>query len=119
VTPALIAAGDPVLVTATIDDTRYLDPDGVEPSQAIAAGQVWLDTVPWTTLIFVDGFETGDTSVGPSVPITSMGPTDGTFDTTWKEHRQSRHDRLEVGRHLLYVRGRDAANNWGAVSASS
>ena len=119
VTPALIAAGDPVLVTATIDDTRYLDPDGVEPSQAIAAGQVWLDTVPWTTLIFVDGFETGDTSRWAfGSPITSMDPTDGTFDTT-VEGAQANLDTtgLEVGRHLLYVRGRDAANNWGAVSA--
>ena len=97
-----LAPGDPAVVTATLDDTRYFDPDGVEPAQPIAAAELYLDGPPWTggspvALLAVDG--AFDTSVEAATV---------TLDTS----------ALALGRHLLYVRGRDSANNWGAFSAA-
>ena len=100
--PALpVAPGDPVVVTATLDDTRYLDPDGVEPSQPIAAAELYLDTPPWA----------GGTPI-------AMNAVDGTFNSTVEAATVTLDTTgYASGRHLLYLRGRDNANNWGAVSA--
>ncbi len=100
-TPALVAPGDPVAVTATLNDTRFSNANGTEPTQAIAAGEVYVDTPPWA----------GGTPL-------AMSPADGTFNATIESATLALDSTgLSSGRHLLYVRGRDAANNWGAVSA--
>ncbi len=100
-TPSVVAPGDPVDVTATLNDTRYSNANGTEPTQAIAAGQVYVDTPPWA----------GGTPL-------AMSPADGTFNSTIEGATLALDSTgLASGRHLLYVRGRDAGNNWGAVSA--
>ncbi len=86
-------------VTATIDDTRYSTPS--EPRQPIDTAELYLDAPPW------DG----------GLPMT-MSPADGGFDETI-EPVELTVDLTGVGsgRHLVYLRGRDAAGNWGAFSA--
>ena len=97
-----IPAGEPLVVTGTIDDTRYNNSNGVEPVQDIAAAEVYVDVPPWLpgaapfTLFAVDG-----------VFDETIEAVQGTLATTgWP-----------LGRHTLFVRGRDAALNWGPVSA--
>ena len=97
-----IAPGDPALVTATIDDTRYLDPDAAEPSQPIAGAELFVGTPPWA----------GGTPV-------AMSAVDGNFNSTVEAVTVTLDTTGFVsGRHLLYLRGRDSANNQGAVSAA-
>ena len=67
VVPAVIAPGDPVTVTATLNDTRFSNANGSEPTQAIAAAEVDID-LPGTTIVFVDGFEAGTPATGRSRP---------------------------------------------------
>ncbi|KAB2968837.1 MAG: peptidase M14 [Thermoanaerobaculia bacterium] len=105
VAPGVIAPGDAVDVTATFDDTRYSNAHGAEPTQAIAAAEVYVGTPPWA----------GGTPVAMSADDGAFNetiePATGTLDSGATAG-------LASGRHLVYVRGRDAANNWGAVSAA-
>ena len=117
--PNVIAPGDPVDVTATLNDTRYSSANGSEPSQAIAEAEVYIDLTTGAT-IFVDGFESGDTSRwGLAVWPVAMTAVDGTFDETIEPATAAINtSTFPSGRLLLYVRGRDAAGNWGPFSAA-
>lgn len=102
VPPGSVGAGQPVQVTATVNDTHYNNSNGTEPTQVIAAAEVYVDTPPWSpgavpfALAAVDG-----------IFDETVEPVQGTLDTTgWTP-----------GRHTLFVHGRDAATNWGPVSA--
>ncbi|GAB4581344.1 MAG: hypothetical protein Fur0022_40910 [Anaerolineales bacterium] len=102
VSEGVVAAGTPVTLTATLDDTRFNNQNGTEPFQNIAAAEYYVDTPDW----------------GSNPTPNPMSPADGNFnspiegatatiDTTgWSE-----------GRHIVFVRGKDANNNWGVVSA--
>ena len=102
VASAGVVPGDSITLTALLDDARYYDTVGAEPSQAIAAAEYTVDAPPW---------EAGATSH-------AMAVQDGGFDET-SEAVQAVLDTTgwSVGRHIVYVRGQDAAGNWGAVSA--
>ena len=98
----LIAAGDPVDLHVSLDGTRYSNQNLSEPLENITAGETTVDTPPW------------DAGATP-IPLTA---DDGTFD----EHVEAASATLDttslaVGRHTVYVRGRDTGNQWGAVSA--
>jgi carboxypeptidase T len=100
--PATITVGDPVVLTATINDTRYNNSNGAEPSQAIAAAEYYIDTPPWQ----------------PGAVAYAMVAADNSFDSTVETVTATVDaSGLSAGRHLLFVRGRDAAGNWGAFSA--
>jgi hypothetical protein len=102
--PPVIFAGQPFALEATIDDTRYEQGNGVEPTQAVAAAEYWVDVPPWapgagaaTGMFAADGvFDSAVEAVTATVATTGLAP----------------------GRHTLFVRGRDAAGNWGAFSAA-
>ncbi|MCV2350750.1 M14 family zinc carboxypeptidase [Paucibacter sp. Y2R2-4] len=97
-----IAPGTPVQLSATLNDTRYNNSNGVEPSQAIAAAEYYVDIPPWQ-------------SRNVAQP---MAPSDGTFDSSVEAARASIDTSgWKPGRHIVFVRGRDAAGNWGAFSA--
>jgi carboxypeptidase T len=99
--PQAFAAGDPVPVTATLDDTRYTTLGGSEPTQAIAAGEVTVDEPPWAA----------------ATPV-PMAAVDGLFDETVEAASATLDtSSLAPGRHTVFVRGQDADGNWGAVSA--
>jgi carboxypeptidase T len=98
-----VQSGQPLVVNATIDDTRYNHSNGTEPTQNIAAAEVYVDTPPWSpgatpiALAAVDGIFNDE----------KVEPVTGTLSTAgWP-----------AGRRTLFVRGRDAASNWGPVSA--
>ncbi len=100
----IVSAGTPVTLAATLNDTRFNNSNGTEPSQNISVAEYYIDTPYWIT-----------TTLPVALP---MAPADGNFnnpvegatatiDTTgWAE-----------GRHIVFVRGRDLAGNWGVVSA--
>lgn len=102
--PSGVPAGTVVTLTATIDDTRYNNSNGTEPSQNITAAEYYIDTPPWVT---------------SPVPVAfAMSAVDGAFDST-SEAVDAGIDTtgLSEGRHIVFVRGQDAAGNWGAFSA--
>jgi hypothetical protein len=100
--PGSVNIGQPLDVLSTIDDTRYNNSNGVEPVQVIAAAEVHVDTPPWTP---------------GAVPI-ALSAVDGAFDETIEAVTGTLSTAgWPLGRHTLFVRGRDAADNWGPVSA--
>jgi carboxypeptidase T len=102
-TPALISPGSPVTITAALDDTRYNITNGSEPVQNIAAGEYSLDTPPWIATVVTHPFSAIDGDFNASVENVTAS-----LDTTG----------MSAGRHILYARGRDAAGNYGPVSAA-
>ena len=96
-----VPSGTVVTLSANIDDTRYNNSNGTEPSQNIAAAEYYVDTPPW------DG--------GTAVP---MSATDGSFNTS-SEGATANIDTTgwSQGQHIIYVRGQDTSGNWGAFSA--
>ena len=102
VSPASVASGAPATLTATINDTRYRQTNGTEPTQTIAAAEYYVDTPPWL----------GGTAY-------AMAASDGSFSaTTEKVIATVNTAGLANGRHMIFVRGQDAAGNWGAFSAA-
>ncbi len=97
-----VTAGTTVTLSGTFDDTRYRNNNGTEGSQNIAAGEYYVDTPPWAT----------------DATATAMAAADGTFDST-SEAATASVDTTgwTAGRHTLFVRAKDADDNWGAVSA--
>ncbi len=97
-----IPAGTSVTLSGTVDDTRYNNSNGTEPTQNIAAAEYYVDTPPWVA---------GSTAI-------AMSASDGSFDSTL-ENVEATVDTtgLSEGKHILFVRGKDADNNWGAFSA--
>jgi carboxypeptidase T len=97
-----VVRGQPVQVTANLNDGRFNNSNGTEPTQAVAGGTVYVGAPPWS-------------GTPPSVAMT---PRDGNFNSTI-EIADGTIDTsvLQPGRHLIYVEGRDAQNNRGPVSA--
>jgi carboxypeptidase T len=102
ISSASVVRGQPVQLTATLNDGRYSNANGTEPTQAVAGGTVYLGAPPWT-------------GTPPSV---AMIARDGAFNST-SEIADATIDTsaLAPGRHLIYVEGRDALGNRGPVSA--
>jgi carboxypeptidase T len=100
----LVAPGEPVRLTATIDDTRYSGSNGLEPTQIIVAAECYVDVPPWITT--------------PAPIPYPMAAVDGSFDEKVEQVAVTVDTHgLSDGRHTLYVRGRDADGNWGPFSA--
>jgi hypothetical protein len=91
-----------VTLTAQANDTRYRQTNGTEPTQNIAAAQYTVDTPPWAS---------------GAAPV-AMSASDGSFNATTENITGVINTSgLSAGRHTIYVRSKDANNNWGAVSA--
>ncbi|RPI76606.1 MAG: hypothetical protein EHM45_12405 [Desulfobacteraceae bacterium] len=91
-------------LTATINDTRYNNSNGSEPTQNITAAEYYIDQFP-----------------DPEWPLAkpyAMSATDGSFNSKTENVRATINTSgLAKGKHMIYVRGKDAGNNWGPVSA--
>ena len=97
-----VGSGQPLEVHATVNDTRYNNSNGAEPTQSIAAAEVYVDTPPWA----------------PGATPIPLAASDGNFNQTIEPVQGTLSTAAwSTGRHTLYVRGRDAANNWGPVGA--
>ncbi|MFN2167485.1 MAG: hypothetical protein ACK2U9_14620 [Anaerolineae bacterium] len=104
-TPATVTLGDPSTLTATVDDTRFNNSSGTEPTQNIMAAEYYVDVPPWDT--------------GNNPQPHPMAPADGSFNSPVEAVTgQVDTATLTPGRHLLFVRGQDADGNWGAFSAA-
>lgn len=102
--PANISIGEPVTITAVLDDSRYQQSYGAEPVQAVAGAQVYLGQPP---------------GLPGSQLLGAMQPLDGSFDSSqeavqfvWQTHN------MAPGRYLLFVQGEDALGNVGVPSAA-
>ena len=103
VSPAGAMPGDVVLLSATIDDTRFSAVNGSEPTQPIAGAEYYIDVPPWD---------------GGATPH-AMIAVDGAFDETVEAVTATLDTTgLSEGRHIVYVRGQDDDGNWGVVSAA-
>ncbi len=99
-----VTVGTTVFLTATLDDSQYENSNGSEPVQNIMAAEATIDVPPWSV---------------PPPPVTiPMAAVDGSFDSP-TEAVQASFDTtsLSQGRHTVFIRGQDAAGNWGAVNA--
>jgi hypothetical protein len=103
-TPDFVMAGEMIELSATLDDTRFNNDNGFEPTQAIVAAEYYVDLPPW--------------SFGSPAPV-GMFAVDGSYDepvesvTTLVDTTGMGH-----GRHTLFVRGQDANGSWGPFSAA-
>ncbi len=103
--PAAVASGAPASLTARADDTRFNNLNGTEPTQNIAAAEYYIDVPPWST--------------SPAPAAHAMTPSDGAFDSKIEDVQAVINtSSLGLGRHTVFVRGRDASGNWGPVSAA-
>ena len=103
VTPASVVAGTTVTVAARGQDSAYGSTGVARPaSQTVNAAQYYLDVPPWA----------GGTPV-------AMTATDGNFNSASELIRALNVSTtgLTPGVHTIYVRSRDASNNWGPVTA--
>jgi len=100
--PQVVVPGTPLALAATIDDTRYENQNGAEPVQPVTAAEYYLDLPPWDPQAVAVPMGAGDGAFGETIE-----PVEATLDTA----------SIGGGRHIVFVRGRDAAGNWGAVSA--
>jgi hypothetical protein len=101
----IVAPGDIVTLSATVDDTRYNDSNGSEPRQTVVTAEYYIDVPPWSTAITPQ-------------PI-DMSPSDGSFDGTVEAvQAEVATAGLAPGRHTLYVRGQDASGAQGFVTAA-
>ena len=93
-----------ITLSALIDDTRFNQSNGLEPTQSIVAAEYYLDVPPW------------DLSGNPKAH--SMMAADGNFDSA-SEAVTAPLDSENLGpqRQLLFVRGMDESGTWGPVSA--
>lgn len=97
-----VPPGTPVDLTGVIDDTRFNNSNGTEPTQIIIGAEYYVDTPPWE----------------PGAVAVAMGPADGSFNTkTEGVIATVDTSGLSNGRHTFYVRGRDLSNSWGPISA--
>lgn len=99
-----VAIGTPVLVTASVDDTRYNT--GSEPTHTVQSAELYVDTPPWN-----------------GGGMIALAASDGSFDQTVESVEGTlATGALAAGRHTLFLRGRDvgppqAGGTHGAVSA--
>lgn len=97
-----IAPGQPLAVSAWIDDGRYNQSNGTEPVQNVTSATAWVDRAPWAS---------------GAVAVT-MRAYDGAFNSPRELAVVNIDTRnLSYGRHVVYVRGGDASGRPGTPSA--
>jgi carboxypeptidase T len=98
-----VPAGTKVKLTAATTDLRFNNSNGTAPTQNIAQAEFYIDTPPWTAGATAKALAAADGSFDTKTENVS-----GTIDTTG----------LSSGRHIVFVRARDAGNTWGPITAS-
>lgn len=97
-----VTAGTTVALTGTVSDARFSTANGTEATQNIAAAEYYIDTPPWV-------------AGAVAKPMTA---SDGKFSAKTEAVRANiSTSGLSVGKHIVYVRGKDSANVWGSFAA--
>ncbi len=104
VQPDLAFPGESLAISGTLDDTRFNQSlGGSEPSHAVTDASVYVQLAPW--------------QAGAS-PV-ATGAVDGAFDEPNESVAANiAVGALGVGKHLLYLQGRDVSGAVGAVTAA-
>jgi carboxypeptidase T len=108
VSPTITAPGGLVQLTAQVDDTRYFTGTGQAQTPAIdniLSAEYYIDAPPWLTT---------------TLPVSyTLAALDGNFDQPREPVTASIDtSSLGIGRHMLYLRARDAAGYWGPFTAA-
>jgi hypothetical protein len=106
VSSGTVAQGASVTLSANANDAAYGTSGGTgrpnPTGQNVAAAEYYVDTPPWDA----------------GAVANAMNPSDGAWNATSENATVSVNTAgLSVGRHSLYVRGKDIGNNWGPVSS--
>jgi carboxypeptidase T len=98
-----VPAGTKVKLTAATTDLRFNNNNGTAATQNIAQAEYYIDTPPW---------QSGAQAV-------ALKAADGSFDTKTEDAAGTIDTAgLSSGKHLVFVRARDASNTWGPFTAS-
>jgi carboxypeptidase T len=98
-----VPAGTKVKLTANTTDLRFSNNNGTAATQNITQAEYYIDTPPWQAGANAVALKAADGSFDSKTEDAS-----GTIDTTG----------LGSGKHLVFVRARDASNTWGPFTAS-
>ncbi len=102
-TPASVAAGVPVTVTASASDARFNHSNGSEPMQNVTAALASVDRLPWDPL-------------AATLPVAA---TDGAFNASTEGLSvQIDTSGWSPGRHLVYLQASDASGAAGAITTT-
>jgi hypothetical protein len=97
-----VAAGTPLVVTATVDDSRFNQSNGTETVQAISAARAYVDRAPW----------------GSGTAPLAMQASDGAFNSSREQVQVTIPTAsLAPGRHWVAVQGVDASGRAGTPRA--
>ncbi|MEO6065303.1 MAG: M14 family zinc carboxypeptidase [Lysobacterales bacterium] len=104
ITPDISLPGEAFTVSGTLDDTRFNQSlGGTEPSHVVTSANVYVQLAPW--------------QVGAS-PIVATA-SDGAFDEANEGVAANVSGAgLGLGKHLIYLQGRDASGSAGPVAAA-
>jgi carboxypeptidase T len=98
-----VPAGTKVKLTAGTTDLRFNNNNGTAATQNITQAEYYIDTPPWQSGANAVALKAADGNFDSKTEDAS-----GTIDTTG----------LGSGKHLVFVRARDASNTWGPFTAS-
>lgn len=104
-TPGAVTPGGAVVLSARAVDGRVFDEESgqAEPAEVIAEARAWIAVAPWQ----------------PGATPMPLAAADGAFDEPFEELTGSLDTGvLADGVHPVWVAARDAAGNWGPLSAA-
>ncbi len=97
-----VTAGNSLALSTSATDTHFNNSNGTEATQAISAAEYYIDLPPWSVGAVAKPLVASDGAFNSSTEAVK-----GTIDTTgWS-----------VGKHIVFVRAKDASGAWGPISA--
>jgi murein tripeptide amidase MpaA len=102
--PSTVNSGTAVTLTATVSDARFSTKEGTEATQNISEVEYYVTTPPWVS--------------SPSPVANAMSASDGAFNEKTEDVTAT----IDTtgwanGKYMVFVRGKDTSNAWGAISA--
>ncbi len=98
-----VAAGTKVKLGASTTDLRFNNSNGAADTQNIAQAEYTIDTPPWS----------------PSANAVALQASDGAFDAKTEDVKGTIDTSgLSAGKHMVFVRAKDASGVWGPITAS-
>ncbi len=102
--PSTATSGTTVTLTATVSDARFSTKKGTETTQNISEVEYYVTTPPWVS--------------SPTPVANAMSASDGSFNEKTEEVTAT----IDTtgwanGKYMVFVRGKDTSNAWGAISA--
>jgi hypothetical protein len=97
-----VSAGTSLALSASASDTRFNQSNGTEATQAISAAEYYIDVPPWSA----------------GALARPLNPADGAFNSSTESLAGSISTvGLSSGKHLVFVRAKDATGAWGPITA--